>query len=798
MDFEKYNTVYLKYKELVTNISSKDKIDEDFLSKVSDDVADILDDCDYDFESIEKLFKEKINGFETLFSVILKKGSKDLLDKILSKIDLELRMRNICLSMTTGKIFNLNNYDFDKNNKVVNMRDEFGYTLLDLAITQYNISMGVNKDIIQYLLNRPDLDINSKNKSGNTAFHIAVENNCLDVVEMILRIYNLDTNIRNNKGDTVLDIAIKNNNLEMVKKLLSSNIYFNINEEQNSFNHLTPLQFAIVNGYTDIVSCLIDNVNPKLRKIDGYGDYVYDTFYLAVENGNKNILEMLLNKYKNCYNPEEFNIYFTPLLKLAVVNGNSEIIDFFLKKNIVNDDIYVVLFTAIEAGNFSIVKMILNMRNIDLNKKDNCGCSIIELAVKYENSEIFELLLSDRSKKYERCDALRIAAKNKNVSLCKFLLKHINIDPFYYKFTDDFEDEFKQIFDILFQNFLEHPKGKDVMNIIYLVDFAISNKKYNFVKDTLESYGDKINEKSKNGENLLQYILNNYRTAGIGITYSEDGNKKLSVRSGISNKTLKVLLSLDNIKIDGTVSNTDKTLFDIAIEKNNVEIANLILDKNTNSTKNDQELNLNTGDNCNNPDKKIETKEKITYFYTLNHNNNYDSANFVFKEEDDITGLRDENGKCLLDYAIDSNNKRMLKFLTKKSNKRVMEVNSLVKNLKERVKNLKKLEAYIKKQEEILKKTTIKYTRTRWEWLKNKYEKTISLAITNIEEKKSELGLNSTEIGKCYESYKNLNYRNFIDNKEKKLFQSLDEMYNTEFSKKDFSEVLNLQSVVAR
>lgn len=81
-----------------------------------------------------------------------------------------------------------------ENNQDIHVSNRFGTNLLHYACI-FDI-----KNMIKRLIEL-GIDVNSRDKDGNTALHIAVYNNCYDITEILLG-YSMDVDAKNIYGDT--------------------------------------------------------------------------------------------------------------------------------------------------------------------------------------------------------------------------------------------------------------------------------------------------------------------------------------------------------------------------------------------------------------------------------------------------------------------------------------------------------------------------------------------------------------------------------------------------------------------
>ncbi|MCL1078118.1 hypothetical protein D5R81_09455 [Parashewanella spongiae] len=102
----------------------------------------------------------------------------------------------------------------------------------------------------QFLLSQRSIDVNKKNKEGNTALHLAVQNRNIEMVKLILESNNkVDFNIKNKQQRTVLQEAVIESDVEIVELIfeimLINKIKANSNDTTKEFAH--PFDYDQVN-----------------------------------------------------------------------------------------------------------------------------------------------------------------------------------------------------------------------------------------------------------------------------------------------------------------------------------------------------------------------------------------------------------------------------------------------------------------------------------------------------------------------------------------------------------------------
>lgn len=236
--------------------------------------------------------------------------------------------------------------------------------------------------IVKLLLKKPEVDVNSLYESRklalftNTALNMAVEQENVDIVRLLLYHPNINVNIKytymknvpykteEKKDMTALFIAIEKRNIEITKLLL--------NRPEIDVNY--PFSSSMKKGYS--VYQGIDTLEIKKTPL-----------FLAIENGDNNIVDFLLMKNNINVNEPSENI------KCNKYKDNSGEIS-NEKKELLSP-----LFLAIQKNNVKIVDHLLLKPQIDLNFEcliqNQDGLirkTAIELAHENENKEINDLL----------------------------------------------------------------------------------------------------------------------------------------------------------------------------------------------------------------------------------------------------------------------------------------------------------------------------------------------------------------------------------------------------------------------
>lgn len=96
----------------------------------------------------------------------------------------------------------------------VNSKDS-GKSILAYSLSRQSF------EIMNEILNHPDININSESDNGDSAFVIAVKNNNIDVIDLLMQKPNVDVNYECESGKTPLIIAVRSSRRDIVNKLLN-------------------------------------------------------------------------------------------------------------------------------------------------------------------------------------------------------------------------------------------------------------------------------------------------------------------------------------------------------------------------------------------------------------------------------------------------------------------------------------------------------------------------------------------------------------------------------------------------
>jgi ankyrin repeat protein len=312
---------------------------------------------------------------------------------------------------------------------IVEAKTEGGWTALLLASFEGHL------EIVQYLLQNGNANVDVKANDGWTALHFASNARHLEIVRYLLQNGNANVDAQENDGRTALHYASDNGYLEMIQYLLQNG---NANAETKTNNGFTALHFASRNAHLKVVQYLLQNGNANVDAQENHG---WTALHFASDNGDLEIVLYLVHQCQaNVYAVTKNNK--TPL-DVAKQAGKTEIVDYLsawqstpdLEERFryaaqhglladVNECIaagvnveaktingWTALHFASINGHLEIVQYLLQNGNANVNAQKNDGWTALHFASSNGHLEIVQYLV-------QQCQAnVRAVTKNNETPL---------------------------------------------------------------------------------------------------------------------------------------------------------------------------------------------------------------------------------------------------------------------------------------------------------------------------------------------------------------------------------------------
>ena len=222
-------------------------------------------------------------------------------------------------------------------------------------------------DIVKYLLEKCNLDKDSRTKDGSNALHIACEKKHNDILKYLVETQELDIESINNKHFTPLHVSCKFNNIAAISYLVKDR---NANIEAKTTDDYRPIHIACKEGFLPFVKFLVNNN----AKINGKTMEGFTPLLIASKSNTKQSL---------------------PIIKFLIQKGAS------LKS--VDNKKYKALHFAAQNGNLDLLKYLIEEKHDEINEQTEegftpiyCACLNNQLeAVKYLANQGADISIPD-------------------------------------------------------------------------------------------------------------------------------------------------------------------------------------------------------------------------------------------------------------------------------------------------------------------------------------------------------------------------------------------------------------------
>ena len=278
--------------------------------------------------------------------------------------------------------------------------------------------------IVQTLLARPDVDVNSTTSDTRTPLSLAIDQGHEGIVRLLLAAPNIDPNFCDGDGNTPLADAVLLDREGIVKLLLATPgidpnfvdssgypplSFATIQDHEGitklllttpgidpniEFPGFTPLSSASYIGQEGIVKLLLDapGIDPNLAHSSGC-----PPLHCAVRKGHEGIVKLLLAAPN--IDPNFCDGDGNTPLSIAIFRRHEGIVKFLLAApsidlNLAGTYGNIPLSSAILKGHEGIVKLLLAAPGIDLSLTDDDGYPPLSHAILYGHESIVKLLLA--------------------------------------------------------------------------------------------------------------------------------------------------------------------------------------------------------------------------------------------------------------------------------------------------------------------------------------------------------------------------------------------------------------------
>lgn len=295
----------------------------------------------------------------------------------------------------------------------------------------HSAAMSDSIECCVYILDRSLDDINVMNKFGFTPIMRAVANGSFEVARILMNTDGIDLQERGNSNSSLLHLAVKKDDVEMVK-LFSP--FFDVNVTNSS--NQTPIFIAALMNAIHCLRFFLEN--PKIDLSIRDNNMSLTCFVMAVFSRSLECAKILFDTNKFDVNDDKGQ---RTALSFAALNGDCEMMKFILSLekvdvNKVDVNLLSPIFMAIDSANVECVKLLLQRPEIQLNNVNKLketpllyACSMLDRNGNQEEYiEIVKVLVNQPGIKLNCRDAfgrtpLLVATAYDSAEIVSFLLK---------------------------------------------------------------------------------------------------------------------------------------------------------------------------------------------------------------------------------------------------------------------------------------------------------------------------------------------------------------------------------------
>jgi ankyrin repeat protein len=303
----------------------------------------------------------------------------------------------------------------------IDICDQNGNTPLHYAVSEM---VSYNSDVIRCLVEL-GADMHQGNECGETALHLAVENDKLEILKYFEeRGANFD--FQNANGCTLLHCAAKEANLELVEYVAGQSV----NIDAVDKNGESPVMYAAQKGSLPIVKYLIEVMNANAYVRNKNGDTL---LHCAVRSGLPMLVSYLFHRYRKLDRPNKNREF--PVVT-AALNNQWHIVILLAEKyaNLCakKHDGMTVLHIASEKDNREVVERLLKKR-FSVHFRTKAGDSVVHIACKSGALHVLkyfsEIGVNFEVRNLSQDSPLHFAVRNGHEVIVRYLLeKSVNVN----------------------------------------------------------------------------------------------------------------------------------------------------------------------------------------------------------------------------------------------------------------------------------------------------------------------------------------------------------------------------------
>ncbi|XP_046582590.1 putative ankyrin repeat protein RF_0381 [Haliotis rubra] len=285
---------------------------------------------------------------------------------------------------------------------------------------------GGNVKILNFILTRNIVDINSRNRDKMTPLLLAAYYKKRDVIDLLIE-RGAHTLAVDHKSRNILYLSCSSVDLETVNYILKQNI---VDINTKGEDGKTQVLVAAYLGNGEVFDILVKK-GANLSVVTNNRDNI---LHLAIRGGNIKIVKYILTQDVVVIDSKGFED-MTPVLLAADV-GNIEVFDILVNKgadlSVVDKDGESILHLAIRERNVKMVNYILTQDMADIDSKGSKDMTPVLLEAYMGNIEVFDILVNKGANlsvvNEDGDNVLHLAIRGENVKMVNYILTQDIVD----------------------------------------------------------------------------------------------------------------------------------------------------------------------------------------------------------------------------------------------------------------------------------------------------------------------------------------------------------------------------------
>ncbi|XP_046562347.1 serine/threonine-protein phosphatase 6 regulatory ankyrin repeat subunit C-like [Haliotis rubra] len=262
---------------------------------------------------------------------------------------------------------------------------------------------GGRQELVQAVLSRGVVDIESKGKYGRTPVMTAADFGHMNIFDFLVS-KGCDLSVVDANGDNILHVACYCGNVDMVKHLLSQKV---CGIESRGKYGRTPIMTAAFFGRVPVFELLLD-LGADLSVADDDGDNI---LHVACLGGNVAMVEAIVSK--DVLPLESRGTYRRTPVMHAANKGHTDVVDLLVRSgcdlSVMDSNKDNILHVAAKGGSVDVLRYILSQNVLDIDAKGQYGQTALLKAARTHHKNVVDLLLS------EGCSNLAVDNYNNNI-----------------------------------------------------------------------------------------------------------------------------------------------------------------------------------------------------------------------------------------------------------------------------------------------------------------------------------------------------------------------------------------------